>query len=133
MEILSGVVQEVFMIKLVVGLLLIGATLYSEAVLAARILGGRYDHQAKTVTLKVAYQGGCVQPNFYINWTECGFDTTLQKPYLSGLLLAKNSIQSCDQDVEQELEFDLENIQCEPEVILLKATSSKVPFVIIRE
>lgn len=103
---------------------------FSSVSQAARILSGSYDPNLKVVNLIIAYEGGCEEPEFYINWTECGLDKKLQKKYLFGLLLSKQDVVACGQNIEQEIEFDISQINCAPEMIYLKSTSSKAPFVI---
>lgn len=104
--------------------------LFSQSLLAARILDGVYDSAEKKVQIKIAYVGGCDEPNYYINWTECGWDSKSQRTFLYGMLLSDKDVKSCDLNVEQEIEFDISQIKCEPDIILLKSTSSKVPFLI---
>lgn len=97
---------------------------------AARILSGKFDANNKSVTLTVAFEGGCEMPEFYIDWKKCGVDQETGKIFLAGLLLAQHEVIACGQNIEQEIEFDISNISCNPEMIILKSTSSKVPFII---
>lgn len=98
--------------------------------LAARILGGKFDANNKSVTLTIAFEGGCETPEFYIDWKKCGVDQATGKTFLAGLLLAQQDVQACGQNIEQEIEFDISSIACNPQMILVKSTSSKIPFII---
>lgn len=104
--------------------------LMSSLSLAARILSGKFDANNKSITLTVAFEGGCEMPEFYIDWKKCGVDEATGKTFLAGLLLARQDVLACGQNIEQEIEFDISNISCDAEMIVVKSTSSKVPFII---
>lgn len=105
-------------------------TLLGSTSSAARILNGQFDAGNKTVTLTVAFEAGCEAPEFYIDWKKCAVDSSSGKKYLFGLLLEKQDVPACGETFEQDIQFDISNIACDPEMVLVKSTSSKVPFVL---
>ncbi len=102
----------------------------SESLFAARVLEGNYLPKEKILNLTVAYMGGCQSPDYFIQWEECAFDESSRRTFLYGWLLASKEVVSCDINVEQKLQFLLPEIKCDPDLIFIKATSSKIPFLI---
>lgn len=102
----------------------------SESLFAARVLDGNYLAKEKILNLTIAYMGGCQAPDYFIQWEECAFDESSRRTFLYGWLLTKEEVVSCDINVEQKLQFPLSEIKCDPDLIFIKSTSSKSPFLI---
>lgn len=104
--------------------------LFSENLFAARILDGSYLVKEKILNLSIAYMGGCQAPDYFVQWEDCAFDESSRRTFLYGWLLTKEEVVSCDINVEQKLQIQLSEIKCDPDLIFIKATSSKIPFLI---
>lgn len=98
-----------------------------------RILDGAYDQQTHQIVLNVAFQGHCSQdPIFDLQWSLCAKDEQTQDVFQYGFLLIKNEPANCVANEEKIISFKTTFKVCQPNKFYIKATSSKIPFLIQR-
>lgn len=97
---------------------------------AARIVNAVWDQSSEVAIVTLAYQGGCEDHEFVIQWDPCVLDTDQSTVTRFGLVLDSGWQDTCDVEQVQTVRFKEPQDDCQSHAIVLKSTSSRTSVVI---